>query len=295
MRRVSVPDQRFNTSFPQTPVKTSVRIKAVVGAFLFVTHAALAGAETLVIPGSGAPEYIVGVLAKAFNGRQALHTIVVPTTTGTAGALRDVGEGTASIGRVGRSLTDAELRNGLTYHPFARDPVTFVGGSEVAVRRLSRQQAIDIYSGNVTNWRELGGTSRLIRAIGREPSDSSILAIGRYIEGFDRMPFAASVKVVHLDTQMIELLDRYPTSLGFLNRSALRAAKTRLVPLVLDSLESTAETLASGTYPMWTELGLVYRKDRLTDAGRAFLQFVDSPDGAALLRSYGLTPAMDFR
>jgi hypothetical protein len=46
---------------------------------------------------------------------------------------------------------------------------------------------------------------------------------------------------------------------------------------------------------MWTELGLVYRKDRLTDAGRAFLQFVDSPDGAALLRSYGLAPATDFR
>lgn len=146
MRRVSVPDQslqrsRFNTSFPQTPVKTSVRIRAVVGLFLFLTHAALAGAETLVIPGSGAPEYIVGVLAKAFNGRQALHTIVVPTTTGTAGALRDFGEGIASIGRVGRSLTDAELRNGLTYHPSPAIPsrLSAAARSRYAAFRGSRR------------------------------------------------------------------------------------------------------------------------------------------------------------
>ena len=59
---------------------------------LALVFAGCAVADDLVIPGSGNPEYILGQLAKAFNARQSQHRVVVPPSTGTAGALRDVGE-----------------------------------------------------------------------------------------------------------------------------------------------------------------------------------------------------------
>jgi ABC-type phosphate transport system substrate-binding protein len=130
----------------------------------------------------------------------------------------------------------------------------------------------------------------MIRAIGREPTDSSIQAISRDIKDFASLPVAESVKIVHLDTQMIELLDRFPTSLGFLNRSALSAAKTELVILTLDSVEPNAENVMSGRYPMWTELGLIYKEAALTEGGRSFLKFVESPTAVQLLRAHGLVP-----
>jgi phosphate transport system substrate-binding protein len=252
-------------------------------------------AETLIIPGSGNPEYVLRELAQAFNSQQKQHQVIIPPTTGTAGALREVTEGTASIGRVGRPLRETELSSGLAYHPLGRDPVVFVGGAGVSVRAVTRAQMVDVYTGKLSNWRDLGGKPGPLRVIGREGTDASRQAIARDIKAFSDMNFHESVKFVHLDTQMIELLDRFPTSIGFLNRSALSAAKTKLVVLALDSVEPNAENLASGRYPLWVEVGLIYKAGQLTEAGREFLKFVDSPTGMRLLRAHGLVPAASAR
>ena len=264
-------------------------IAATLGV-LAISYALQAKAEILVIPGSGASEYILGELAKSFNGQQTLYKVVIPPTTGTAGALREVTEGNTSIGRVGRPLKDSELKTGLTYLPLGRDPVAFVGGSGVTVRNITRTQMTAAYHEKLANWHELGGKPGIIRAIGREPTDSSCQAIARDMKEFCAAPFVDTVKVVHLDSHMIELLDRFPNSLGFLNRSALSAAKTKVVIFSLDGIAPSSENLESERYPFWTELGLVYKESALTAGSRAFLKFIESPTGIQLLRSNGILP-----
>jgi phosphate transport system substrate-binding protein len=270
-------------------VKKTVRVSLLC--LLALSLAAPVAAETLTIPGSGNPEYVLGELAKAFNSQQKQHQVLIPPTTGTAGALRDVTQGTASIGRVGRPLKDVERTGGMTYHPLGRDPIAFAGGALVTGRTITRAQIVDIYAGKLTNWRDLGSKPGPIRAIGREVTDASRQAIARDIKVFASMVFDENVKIVNLDTQMIELLDRFPTSIGFLNRSALMAAKTRPVLLALDRIEPTADNVRSGRYPFWLEFGLIYQAGALTPAGQAFLTFVDSPAGVHVLRSNGVLPA----
>ena len=250
-----------------------------------------ASAETLVIPGSGNPEYILTVLANAYNTRQSEHRVIVPPTIGTSGALREVTEGTASMGRVGRPLKGKELNLGLTYRPIGRDPVSFVGGAGVTVSGITTQQAIDIFTGNISNWRDLGGKHEAIRAIGREKTDASLQAIMREIKAFENLQYHDNVKLVHLDSQLIELLDRFPASFGFLNRSALSGAKTKLIALQLDSIDPSADNVDAGRYKLWTEIGLIYKESSLTPAGRSFLEFVASPYGTQLLRANGLLPS----
>jgi phosphate transport system substrate-binding protein len=280
------------------PLRTSFfvgRTRSALLALAVVCTCSAARGETLVIPGSGNPEYIVGVLAKAFNGRQQLHSVSVPTTTGTAGALRDVGDGSTSLGRIGRPLTDSERKLGFSFHSLGHDPIVFVGGAGVTVRNITRAQVVAIYSGHLNSWGPLGDNKASIRAIGREKTDASYRAIARAIREFEEIKYADTVKLVHLDSQLLELLDRYPASFGFLNRSALSAAKTPLVHLTLDTVEPNAENLASGRYPISTEIGLVYKEQALSEAARAFLKFVDSAEGVHLLRAHGLVasvPAM---
>jgi len=265
--------------------------RAAVLCLLALSLVQTAAAEILTIPGSGNPEFVLGELAKAFNSQQQQHQVVIPPTTGTAGALRELAEGRASIGRVGRPLKEAERRTGLTYHPLGRDPIAFVGGSGVTVRAVTSAQVVDVYTGKLTNWRDLGGKPGAVRAIGREVTDASCQAIARDIKAFDDLQLGSNVKVVHLDSQMIDLLDRFPTSFGFLNRSALSAARTKLVLLALDSVEPSSGNMESGRYPLWTELGLVYKESALTEAGRSFLKFVDSPAGIYVLRAHGVLPS----
>lgn len=249
-------------------------------------------AEVLVIPGSGNPEYVLGKLAEAFHGHQSQHQVRVPASTGTAGALRALDEGEASLTRVGRPLTAAELSKGYTYLPLGRDAVVFVAGQGVSVRAVTSAQMRDVYSGALTDWQALGGTPGPIRVVGRETTDASRTALGRYIKEFGTMAFDSQVKVVHLDPQALTLLDRYPTSLGFLNRSALFAAKSALVILALDGVAPTPESIQDGIYPVALEVGLAYKASALPEAGRAFLQFLTSPEAVSVLRDHALVPVV---
>jgi phosphate transport system substrate-binding protein len=245
-------------------------------------------AEELIIPGSGNPEHVLGELAKAFNAQQSQHHVVVPPSIGTAGALREIGEGTARMGRIGRPLKPEERERGLTYVPLGRDAVVFVAGAGVTLNNVTREQMVGAYSGRFTDWRELGGKPGPIRAVGREVTDASRQVLDRDLPGFANVQFHEGVKIVHLDPHLIELLDRFPTSLGFLNRSALAAAKTRLVIFSLDGVAPSPENLKAGRYPLWQEFGLIYKSAALTDAGRAFLQFIQSPAGSRILQDHGV-------
>lgn len=261
--------------------------------FLTLLCCSPAPAETLIIPGSGNPEYILGVLAKAFNEQQSLHRVVIPPTIGSAGAFREISEGNASIGRIGRPLIEKERQQGLSYHSLGRDPIVFVGGSGVTARNINRAQVIAIYSGQISNWQELGGKPATIRAIGRESTNGPSLSIASKIEGFNSIKYSDSVKFAHLDSQLLELLDRFPASFGFLNRSALSAAKTRLTLLSLDGTEASAENLISGRYPLSVEIGLIYKKNKLTEAGHSFLRFISSPRGLDILHAHGLVSSVE--
>lgn len=268
-----------------------MRIVRGIAIFAVVAVANAVQAEDLAIPGSGNPEFVLGQLAAEFNKQHPEHRITVPASTGTAGALRDVEAGLASIGRVGRPLKDDERSKGFAYAPLGRDAVVFAAGASVTTRSLAAAQAAEVYAGKITDWRDLGGKPGPIRAIGREVTDASRQAINRLIRPFENIAFGENVKVVHLDPQMIEMLDRFPTSLGFLNQSALSACKTRVVRLALDGVEPTPENLESGRYPLWLEFGLIYKPGALTPAGKTFLEFVRSPAGARILREHGVVPA----
>jgi len=266
----------------------TLRISLLLPALLLVASPTLG--EEIVIPGSGNPEYVLRQLADAFNASQKAHRVVVPTSNGTAGALRDVTEGTAVLGRVGRPLKESERTGGMTYLPLGRDAVVFVGGAGVTTRAVTLSQMYDVYTGKIADWRDLGGKAGPIRAIGREVTDASRSVIDRAAPSFAAIQYADSVKIVHLDPQAIELLDRFPTSLGFLNRSALYAATTRLAPLALDSVEANLDNVSSGRYPLWMEFGLVYRSGKLSDGARSFLAFLDTPAAARILRDHGVHP-----
>ena len=242
-------------------------------------------AEVLTIPGSGNPAYVLGELAKAFNARQAAHRVVIPPSSGHAVAVRDVSEGRVPLGRVGRPLNSEEMAKGLTYLPLGRDAIVVVAGAEVKAKGISSEQLAAVFAGKITDWRDLGGQRAPIRAISKESSD----ALRRQLSGqYKDLIYADSVKIVHLDPYLIELLDRYPTSFSVMNRSALFACKTKVVVLALDDVVPNLDSLANGRYPLSMEFGLIHRPGGLSPAAKDFIEFVSSPDGAKILAMHGV-------
>jgi len=246
-----------------------------------------ASAEELVVPGSGNNEFVVRELAKAFNARQTQHRVTVQPSSGMAGAVRDVSEGVSSLGRVGRPLRDVELAKGLAYLPLGRDAIAVAGGAAVTARKISTEQLKAVFSGKITEWTALGGQQAPIRVIGKESTDAIRSQITAH---FKDLAYADTVKIAHLDTQLLELLDRYPTSFAIINHSALGACKTKVVTLALDGVEPSLDNIANGRYPLIMEFGLIHKTTGLSPASKAFIEFIRSADGEKTLRSYGVVP-----
>ncbi len=95
---------------------------------------------------------------------------------------------------------------------------------------------------------------------------------------------------MYRDFEVLALLDRFGTGIGFAAHSNLPGAKTRLRAIALDGVDPTPANIASGRYPLHHRVGLMYKSARLTDGARAFIAFVHSEAGRRNIEQCGVVP-----
>ena len=122
----------------------------------------------LTIPGTGACEVLLKELAKAFNDSNPGYEVIIPESTGSGGGISSTGQDDNVMGRVARKIKEEEKSYGLTYLVFAKDIIIFAVSGDVDVDNLSTEQVIDIFSGTIVNWNEIGGNDGVINVIIRE-------------------------------------------------------------------------------------------------------------------------------
>ncbi len=250
----------------------------------------LVGAETLEIPGTGACEVILKQLAAAFKAQSPGQQVLVPPSIGSRGGIRLVGTDQALMGRVSRPLKEEEKAYGLRYLVFARDAVIFAVGARVEIQSLTPNQIMDIYSGKITNWQEVGGNSGMIRVIIREPEDSILLVIQQHLQAFQTLTFSPNRKIAYRNSEMMEMLEKYKNAIGFITNSSLGGTKTSIRPVALDHIMPTPANLEAGKYQLVCDYALVFKENRLNEPARKFLDFIFSEAGKAILVKNGLIP-----
>ena len=247
-------------------------------------------AETLEIPGTGAVEILLNKLAVEFNALNPGNKVVVPPSVGSSGGIRFVGEGENILGRVARPLKEDEKKYGLTYLVFAKDPVLFVLNRKVGIQGLTTTQLIDIFTGHVKNWQEVGGKDYQVRLLVREPEDSSFLIIKKYIPAFRNIDFPEQAKYLYHDNEMIEMLQKYSTVIGWLTGSSFNTISQDVIGLTLDGVEPTAENILNDSYPLSGDYALVFKKEKLNSLARKFIEFLSSREAVQILHDEGVIP-----
>jgi phosphate transport system substrate-binding protein len=259
----------------------------VLLAALMVTGKAAFG-KSLLIPGTGACEAILGDLAEAYNKSNPGDNIIVPKSTGSGGGIAAVLKGQAHLARVARPLKDAELQQGLVQLFFARDIVAFVVGKDVKVKNLNSDQLVAIFSGKIRNWKDVGGHSSPIRVISREPGDSSLAVIEEHIKEFRNMTSSPHAKVIIYDRETVETLAKYKNSVGYITMASALWAKGNINPIAVDSVAPTRENVLSGKYPLFEDFSFVYKKSSIEPLAKRFVDFVFSQEGKRVIESKGL-------
>jgi phosphate transport system substrate-binding protein len=198
--------------------------------------------------------------------------------------------GLADIGMVSRALRDEETQR-LHATPFARDGIALIAHASNLVSGLSRQQVIDIYSGQVTDWQSVGGPKSRIIVVNKEEGRATSQVFTQYFDLTDN--FVQDALIIGPNGQAIITVAGNPHALAYVSIGAAEVAVSQGVAiklLALDGVAAATATVQDGTYQLARTLNLVTAGPP-DGVAKAFLDFVVSPAGQQIAAQHEFVPA----
>jgi phosphate transport system substrate-binding protein len=245
--------------------------------------------ETLIFAGCDANIPLTRLLARAFMQRRPEVSIQLETVGSTNGVAL-AAAGAVEIGLVSRPLRASEGALGLAFRPYARTAVVIGADPDVPEITLAATDVLSFYRGTKHRW----ASGREVALLTREEGDSSVVSLKESLPGFADAYAAGSRTshwtVLYSEPAMHEALLTLPFALGLSDLGTITIERLPIRVLSIDGIAPTLENIASGRYPSIKTLGLVWREDILPDSARAFVEFVQSDDGAEILMSHGYLP-----
>ena len=204
---------------------------------------------------------------------------------GSGVGVQKVGEGLVQIGNTGRALSDEEIAQyGLKSFPFAVDGVCAVVHPDNPVAALTAQQLQDIFAGRIDNWQAVGGPDHEIHLYTRDEASGTRKVFWK--KALAKGEVAAKANVVASNGAMKTAVGGDPYALGYISIGHLDAS---LKAPALDGVEITQKNAADGTYPVVRKL-YMNTKGEPTALAKAFIDYVDSDEGAAIIAAKGYIP-----
>jgi phosphate transport system substrate-binding protein len=210
----------------------------------------------------------------------------------TASGLDAVAAGTADLAGSARPGIGGKEQS-LTFTPVAWDGLVMVTYPSNPVSNITLMQLHEIYMGHITNWKELGGDDAPINLYAvASPGDGVEWSLRKLLFGRGNQPVAAPRLYVN-QSKLEEGVTLDRRGLGATTLAGM-GNNPKLKVLSIDGVKPTASSIASGAYPLYTELYLVSNdaSPKAADV-KEFLAFVTSSAGSSLLRAHSLVPYAD--
>lgn len=204
---------------------------------------------------------------------------------GSGVGVQKVGEGLVSIGNTGRALSAEEVaKYGLKTYPFALDGVAVVINPGNPVSGLSAQQVQDIFSGKITNWKEVGGKDGPIHLFTRDEASGTREVFWEKL--LKKGPIAGSANVVASNGAMKAAIAQDKDAIGY---AGIGHVDQSVKGVVLDGVVPSQENAMNGSYPVVRKL-YMNTKGEPSKLVKAFIDYILGPDGAAIVAKAGYLP-----
>ena len=256
-------------------------------ALLVLTNAGspTSAATPISVQGSVALLPFVSAAAAAYQAKVAGVTIAV-TPSSSRAALAQTLTGGADIAMSDVAADDSPA---LLEHKIAVIAFAVVVNPAAGVTGLTKAQLRDVLSGKVTNWKDVGGADSKIVLINRLRTSGVRRVVGRAILG--KAPFVESGILEDAATAALADVKAVPGALSYVTTIDAQD-QSGVVTLAIDGIAPTAESVASGSYPIWAYERLYTDGPPSIDVSR-FIAYVESD--SVLLHQFGLIPMRDMR
>jgi len=234
---------------------------------------------------------VVNDVAKAWE--KAGHGRIELQPFNTASGIDAVATGTADLAGSARPADNSAQNAGLTFTPVAWDGLVIITQSSNPISGLTLKQVHDIYYGKVHDWSEVGGRTAPIDVYAvASPGDGVEYSLRSLLFGRGNQPVAAPR--LYVNTRKLEEgIALNPNGFGVAMLSGISGnAKLKAIPI--NGKSATVANIADGSYPLFIPLYLVTNPSSPKAADtQAFIDFVQSDEGKAVLRKHAVLPYQD--
>lgn len=236
--------------------------------------------------GSTSMEKVIGTLSEQFMADNSGVTVTYDPT-GSGAGIEAASNGSADIGLASRALKDEEKASGLTETVVALDGIAVIVNADSKVENLTVEQIGKIFTGEITDWSEVGGDAGTISCIGREAGSGTR-------DGFESI--TGTKDACKLDQELtstggvIEAVAGNPNAIGYASLSAVEGKNT-VKTVTVGGVACTEATVLDGSYAIQRPFVLVTKTgETLSPAAQAFFDYATSSAASQLIKAAGAVP-----
>ena len=240
---------------------------------------------TVSTDGSTSMEKVIGALSESFMSTNGGVTVNY-NPTGSGSGITAVQEGTCDIGLSSRALKDEEKSAGLKETILAYDGIAIIVHPDNPVSDLTLEQIAKLYTGEITNWKDVGGNDAEVVLIGREAASGTR-------DGFESITGTKDACQYRQELtstgDVITAVSQNPDAIGY---ASLASVKDSVKALSVGGVTPSEDTVKDGSYPVQRPFVLVTVEGKeLSPAAQAFFDYALSADAASIIAKAGAVAA----
>ena len=234
--------------------------------------------------GSTSMEKVIGALGEAFQNDTGISFTYNPTGSGSG--IKAVQEGRCDIGLSSRDLKEEEQAAGLNATVLAYDGIAVIVNPENPVSDLSVEMISKIYTGEITNWSEIGGNDVEIVLIGREAGSGTRDGFESITDTEDACKYRQELTSTG---DVITTVAQNPGAIGY---ASVASVKSTVKAVTVNGVEATEANIKDGSYVVQRPFVLVTKADTtLSESAQNFFDYITSADANAIISAAGVVPA----
>lgn len=210
-----------------------------------------------------------------------------PQFTGSGAGIKAVASGNADIGNSSRALTEEEKDQGIVENIVAIDGIAMITDKSNTVKNLTKQQLADIYTGQITNWKEVGGKDQQIVVVGREVASGTRGAFEEILEIKDKCKYANELNETGA---VVAKVQETAGTIGYVSLDIVQDSQDKVNTLQLDGVDASEATILDGTYQLQRPF-VMATKGEIKDQNeqvQAVFQFIQSEKGQEVIKKVKL-------
>jgi len=242
--------------------------------------------KKVIIEGSTTVLPIAQAAAETFM-RQNPETDIVVRGGGSGVGIASLIDKTCDIADSSRAIKDSELDKAVTNgvdpraHVIAMDGIVLIVNPANSLNALSKKQIKDIYTGSISNWKELGGNDEKIVVVSRDSSSGTFEAFGTLVLGGAKVRPEALLQASN--QAVASVIARTQGAIGYVG---LGYISSEVKALQVDGVMPSKETVLTDKYPVSRPL-YMYTNGAANGTTKDFIDFIMSKEGQKIVDEQG--------